>query len=97
MNYILDIDGVYLPQQVDDIQYQVQTDSIKYAFVKLIDKNVQHITANVLLLDALGRVVIKLSGFKARRTSIKQLQVLLTPAKALYVIPTWQEVEMPEG
>ena len=88
-------EGVYLPWQVDHIQYQAQTDIIQYAFVELVEKNPQQITANVLLLDALGRVAIKLSGFKARHTSVKQLQALLTPAKEIYVIPTWQEVEMP--
>ena len=87
----------YLPWQVDHIQHQSHTDIIHYAFIELVERNPQQITANVALLDDLGRVVIKLSGFKARRTSIKQLQALLQPAKDLYVIPTWQEIAMPEA
>ena len=58
--------GAYLPWKVDRIQYQSQTDMIKYAFIELLEKNEHQISADILLLDDLGRVAIKLTGFKAR-------------------------------
>ena len=75
---------------IDEIVSNPHADIPTFAYVTLKEKTEQQITTDVLLLDSVGRVVLKLNGFQARKTTQAQLQLALHPKRDIYVIPQWE-------
>ena len=92
-----DNDKLYLPWMIESIHYNPNTDMPCYASIELVSQDESSQVANIKLLDSVGRIVLSLHKFQARAATKAQLKHLLHPQKEIYLLPTWQEIELPSA